>query len=263
MKSYLVGAMALAGACVVAFANNASVANDQTKPVSMRFERHRDASSCGREPCRTWISAVGAVSEKTATEFEAFASSGDLRGATIVLDSEGGSVLSALALGRAIRRLGMTTTIGKTSVISRANGDASRATLSPNADCESMCVFILLGGLRRHVPPEARVLVHQIWLGNKSKRALEANYSANELSLVQRDLARLARYTIEMGGGIELIETAARVPPWEPLYALSRDELRRMRITTVDHPFEPSISTSLLPAENADVQGTATQAQRR
>jgi 16S rRNA (cytosine1402-N4)-methyltransferase len=38
------------------------------------------------------------------------------------------------------------------------------------------------------VPPEAHVLVHQIWLGKKRKQALESNYSAEELNIVQRDI---------------------------------------------------------------------------
>jgi len=87
------------------------------------------------------------------------------------------------------------------------------------------------------VPPEARVLVHQIWLGKKRKQALESSYSAEELNVVQRDIGRLARYTIEMGGGVDLLETALRIPPWEPLYRLSADELQRMRLHTVDTPF--------------------------
>ena len=73
--------------------------------------------------------------------------------------------------------------------------------LSPNGNCESMCAFLLLAGSHRYVPPQAHVLVHQIWLGKKRKQALESSYSAEELNVVQRDIGRLAQYTIEMGGG--------------------------------------------------------------
>ena len=38
-------------------------------------------------------------------------------GARLVLDSEGGSVLSAMALGRAIRNFEMTTTVGRTTLL--------------------------------------------------------------------------------------------------------------------------------------------------
>jgi hypothetical protein len=138
----------------------------------------------------------------------------------------------------------------------------ARAALSPKAQCESMCAFILLGGSRRYVPPEARVMVHQIWLGSKSKKALESSYSAEELGLVQRDIGSLARYTVEMGGGIELIETALRVPPWEPMYSLTRDEISRMRLTTLDRLFNEEIPTaSVLPAKPNGLS-TAAQAVR-
>jgi hypothetical protein len=156
----------------------------------------------------------------------------------LVLDSDGGSVLGTLALGRAIRSLDMITTIGKSSALPPAADGSRRATLSPNGHCESMCAFLLLAGSRRYVPPQAQVLVHQIWLGKKRKHALESSYSAEELNIVQRDIGRLAQYTIEMGGGVELLETALRIPPWEPLYRLSADELRRMRLTTVDALFD-------------------------
>ena len=100
-----------------------------------------------------------------------------------------------------------------------------------------MCAFLLLAGTRRYVPPQAQVLVHQIWLGKKRKTALESSYSAEELNVVQRDIGRLAQYTIEMGGGIELLERALQVPPWEPLYLLSAAEIERMRLSTVEGLF--------------------------
>ena len=262
MKSDLARCTVRVGACVMLFANIASAANDQVKPATMRFEWNTDVPSCGAPLARVWISAVGPVTESTAADFEAFAGSSDLRGALIVLDSEGGSVLSALELGRAIRRRGMTTTVGKTTKVMCPDGTVSHSTLSSKADCESMCAFVLLGGVHRYVPVEARVLVHQIWLGSKRKRSLENQYTANELSLVQRDLATLARYTIEMGVSIELIETAARVPPWEPLYPLTRDELRHFAISTDEPAIQQSASAASIPAENVSPAPSGTQAKR-
>ena len=240
-------------------ANVAPAASGQAKPATMQFEWNSDKASCGSSPARAWISAVGPVTDATAADFEAFAGSSDLRGAVIVLDSEGGSVLAALEVGRSIRRRGMTTTVGKTTRVLCPDGTVSHSTLSPKADCESMCAFVLLGGVHRYVPAEARVLVHQIWLGSKRKRSLENQYTANELSLVQRDLATLARYTVEMGASIELIEAAARVPPWEPLYPLTRDELRHFLVATDG----PSMQlTAAAPPPPTTPQPTGTQAQR-
>jgi hypothetical protein len=203
----------------------------------MRFEWRREGppDTCGVN-CRTWISAVGYITADTPREFEAVAADPHAKGAVLVLDSDGGSVLGTLALGRMIRSLEMVTTVGKT-VTAR---DRS-ASLAPNGSCESMCAFLLLAGSKRYVPPEAKVLVHQIWLGKKRKHALESSYSAEELNVVQRDIGRLAQYTVEMGGGVDLLETALRIPPWEPLYRLSGDELQRMRLSTVEAPFDPTL----------------------
>jgi hypothetical protein len=49
---------------------------------------------------------------------------------------------------------------------------------------------------------------------------------------------------MQMGGSGELLETALRVPPWEPLYRLSAHELRRMKLTTADGLFERDLAES-------------------
>jgi hypothetical protein len=260
-----IAALALLCAMTSAPAGERPAVRDDTKPQSMRFEWRTEgpAESCGRH-CRTWIAATGVITEATAREFEKFTLDNDVRGATLVLDSEGGSVLGALALGRAVRMLGLTTAVGRTTLLPADGSDTPRAVLSPKATCESMCAFLLLGGARRYVPPEARVQVHMIWLGSKSKRALEASYSADELGLVQRDIGKLARYTVEMGGSIELLETALKVPPWEPMHTLSADELRRMRVTTVDYLFEPELPTgSISSAPPSSPIATAAQGQHK
>jgi hypothetical protein len=208
-------------------------------PSTMRFQWRSDgpADVCGKS-CRVWISAVGPITDKTPRDFAAFAADRDVHGAVMALDSEGGSVVDTLELGRQLRRLDITTTVGKTVT---GTGGRGRTTIAPSASCESMCAFVLLGGAHRYVPPEARVLVHQIWLARKRERPEAASYAADEIVLVERDIGSLARYTIEMGGNIELLETALKVPPWQPLYRLSRDEIQRMGLNTVDHLFNDEI----------------------
>jgi hypothetical protein len=75
-------------------------------------------------------------------------------------------------------------------------------------------------------------MVHQIWLGDRRDDPTAANYSAEDLVLVQRDIGRLARYTADMGASIELLDLALRIPPWEPMHALTRAEIRRTRVET-------------------------------
>ena len=237
MSRSLAIAIALASAALVPLLPTSAQAGDRTLPMRFDLRQQGPADSCGAK-CRLWISANGAITAETPHEFEMFAQGHDLTGATVALDSDGGSVLGAIALGRDIRRLGLDTTIGRVIDIDAAGDDTPRASFSPLADCESMCGFVLLGGVHRAVPPEARVMVHQIWLGDRRDDPTAANYSAEDLVLVQRDIGRLAQYTSDMGGSIELLSLALRIPPWEPMHALTADESRRTRLAT-DEPTMP------------------------
>ena len=227
----LCGGIALA-VCSLAVVSGAP-RQDDASTMPMRFALHQEgpAEACGTN-CRSLISASGMITAETPRDFESFARGRDLRGATIVLDSKGGSVLGAIALGRAIRSLNLTTTVGRVREQAIRDAKTKRAWVWPRAECQSMCPFVLLGGVKRSIPPEARVLVHQIWLGDRRDDAAAATYSAEDLVLVQRDIGRLVQYTLDMGGGGELLEVALRIPPWEPMRMLSRDELRRTRLDT-------------------------------
>jgi hypothetical protein len=172
------------------------------------------------------VSASGEITVNTPRLFAEFAQGRDVRGAVVVLDSGGGMVGSGLALGRLFRRFAVTTTVGRTAKLPPAADGSERATLSPRGVCASMCVYAFLGGSRRGVPAEARVLVHQIWPGTKREDAVAATYSAGELVRLQRELGVIAKYIVEMGGDIALFETAMRIPPWEGPRPLNADEVR-------------------------------------
>ncbi len=153
-----------------------SAGDVRTLPMQFELLQEGPAGACG-DKCRTFIAAVGAITKDTPSDFAAFARGRDVTGATLVLDSSGGSVLGTLSLGRSIRRLGVNTTVGKLTRLS-AGTDPARVALSPRADCESMCAYLLLAGKQRFVPAEAQVLVHEIWLGDRREDAAAASYSA-------------------------------------------------------------------------------------
>jgi hypothetical protein len=182
--------------------------------------------------CRGWVSAVGIVTANTPKDFDEFARGRQLGGTTIVLDSSGGSVNDSIALGRRWRNLGAMTTVG-TSVQTNTEQGAS-ANMAPLAYCESMCVFLLLAGKTRYVPETAHVRVHQIWMGDCANDAKAAVYSADDLTMVERDIGRLAKYTFDMGGTGDLLLLSLNVPPWEELHELSREELRRTNLVTTN-----------------------------
>lgn len=225
--------------------------SDPSRSSPMQFALRQDGANCGTK-CKSFVAATGMIRAETVREFEVFAAKNNVRGATIVLNSEGGSVHGAIALGRAIRKLDMTTTVGRIVDVKGAS-DPKAATIVSRADCESMCAFVLLAGAKRVVPAEARVRVHQIWLGDRRDDAAAASYSAEDLVLVQRDIGKLAQYTVEMGGSVELLEISLRIPPWEPMRALSRDEMRRMNLDNSDatdaRSTPPQSATGSTPAQ--------------
>jgi len=199
----------------------------EERKMPMRF----NWVGCGPD-CHGWVSAVGIVTADSPQDFEDFARGRELNGATLVLDSSGGSVNDSITLGRRFRDLGMLTTVG-TTILNR-NPNGNRASVAPEAYCESMCVFLLLSGKTRYVPDMAHVRVHQIWMGDRADDAKAASYTAQDMMIVERDIGRLAKFTFDMGGAGELLSLALSVPPWEDLHELSRSELRLTHLATTD-----------------------------
>jgi hypothetical protein len=227
----LFGAAALCTAlpAIVATSGSSALAGGslEERKLPMRF----NWVPCGQN-CRGWVSAVGIVTADSPQDFEDFARGRDLTGATVVLDSSGGSVNDSITLGRRFRALGMLTTVGISTATRAGRGD--RASVAPAAYCESMCVFLLLSGKTRYVPDGAHVRVHQIWMGDRADDARAASYTAQDLMIVERDIGRLAKFTFDMGGAGDLLSLALNVPPWEDLHELSRNELRLTHLVTTD-----------------------------
>jgi hypothetical protein len=235
LKSLELRGLALIGATVLCLASPGMVttsgnsakaggAVDERK-LPMRF----NWVEC-KPDCRGWVSAVGIVTADSPRDFEEFSRGRDLRGVTVVLDSSGGSVNDSIILGRRFRGLGMLTTVG----VSLRGDGVRRASVAPEAYCESMCVFLLLAGKARYVPDAAHVRVHQIWMGDRADDARAASYTAQDLMIVERDIGRLAKYTFDMGGTGDLLSLSLSVPPWEDLHRLTPAELRVTNLITTD-----------------------------
>jgi len=229
--SAMLAAVALCIAVPGAIAMRVGLANAEETLEERKLPMQFSWVEC-QPHCRGWISAVGIVTGDSPRDFEDFAQGRDLRGATVVLDSSGGSVNDSIQLGRRFRGLGLMTTVG-TSVQRRA-ALGGHDVVEPEAYCESMCVFLLLSGKTRYVPAAAHVRVHQIWMGDRADDARAASYSAEDLMIVERDIGRLAKYTFEMGGGGDLLSLSLNVPPWEDLHELSREELRLTNLVTTE-----------------------------
>jgi hypothetical protein len=256
----LVGGLVLAGCTFSGFAETVDApSNARTLPMTFATLNEGPADSCGVK-CRQIIAASGMITADTARQFLAFMRDNPAQGATVILESDGGSVLGALELGRAIRRLGLSTTVGRV-VERRPKAGAKYGEVNSRVDCQSMCTFVLLAGVKRTVPLDAQVLVHQIWLGDRREDAVAASYSAEDLVVVQRDIGSIVQYTVEMGGDIELVQLSLKVPPWEPMRVLSRDELRRTRLDLSEQLTEklPVTKTAAGPALAQDLRSAASE----
>src|SRR6201996_4378080 len=244
----MIGAFALTDALPGMTATLRDTAQAGASLEERKLPMHFSWIAC--EPnCHGWISAVGIVTQDTPKDFDEFARGRDLAGTTVVLDSSGGSVNDAIALGRRWRSLGLLTTVGTSVLDHNAKGDSG--TVNPDAYCESMCVFLLLSGKTRYVPDSAHVRVHQIWMGDRADDAKAASYTAQDLMIVERDIGRLAKYTFDMGGAGDLLSLALSVPPWEDLHELSRDELRLTNLATTEVAADvrPQLAASVPMAE--------------
>jgi hypothetical protein len=129
----------------------------------MSFDAQGSGGNC--DTCQ-WIAASGEITPSTSTEFENFAASHDQFLKIVYLSSPGGSVSDAMQLGRAFRKLGMMTAVGKS--IKPPGGFAD---IEPS-ECLSACVLAFAGGKSRYYrsrfgvafDPDKNVLgVHQFY----------------------------------------------------------------------------------------------------
>jgi hypothetical protein len=203
----------------------------EERKLPMHFVWHEPSLDC-QAGCRGWVSAVGVIDSDSLKLFNDLAAAHDVNGTTVLLDSGGGSVLDAIALGTRWRALKILTGVGTAVEIPVGGGKPGHTEIMPTAYCESMCVFLLLSGVQRYVPEEARVRVHQIWMGDRAEDARAATYNAEDVTIIERDVGRLAHYTFDMGGSGELLGIALSVPPWDALRQLSTEELWRTHLVT-------------------------------
>src|SRR3954464_2533487 len=144
---------------------------------------------------------------------------------TLVISSPGGELVGALALGEALRQLGVRTVVG-----SIASDGYGQATLSAGR-CHSACVFVLMGGTARSVVPGSLVGVHSpqpvMVVGG---RAYLPDSSTTRY-VVQRTAPLLRLYARQMGVNPSVVDLANGVPH-STVHHLSSSELTRYSLVT-------------------------------
>ena len=147
---------------------------------------------------------------------EAFANEVRATGARVVtFNSDGGSILSAMAYGKAIRALGLST------IQLRA------------AQCASACALAFVGGVNRQAEPGA-IGVHQ------SSFSPEATIDGQTaVSAIQAVTAQIMTYLIEMGVDPRLLQLSLAVSSDDMRY-LTASEMQNYRVTWGRLPDAPT-----------------------
>ncbi len=250
-----------------AFAANTKKSAPDLGPT-MRFVVVR-SSAPGCEPtCPEWISAEGSIVAGTPALFKRTLKGLGSRKLPVVVDSPGGNVEAALALGRLLRKNKLDIAVGKTRFTgcqpdakdckendgkgARYFGDA----YADGAICNSACPLMFAGGIRRVVGQWAFLGVHQITttyirtklqyrttyrvVGGKKKivskkivgRKNAGSYKTYEMSKSVEK--RLAAYLNEMGVGQAVLETMKNTPASTIQQLAPYDMLQAKLVTSLD-----------------------------
>lgn len=131
-------------------------------------------AQAGCEPqCPEWIAAQGRIDAAALKQFKKVLSQLGQRQLPVLVDSGGGSVKDAFAIGRLVRAKGLDVVVTRTAYTPCAPTDAACRKSKTGgalrgmpqalfAKCASSCAFILAAGTRRLVGPSTFVGVHQI-----------------------------------------------------------------------------------------------------
>jgi hypothetical protein len=209
--------LALAFLLMLGFAAQAEAMNFEVVTLGGRH--------CGTR-CPQVISAEGEIGEGSPEEFLRFVreniGGGELHG-IVLLDSPGGRVAASMELGQTIRSLGMAVVVARPGPSTAQNGDLF------SGRCYSACVYALMGGRKRVIPPQSRVGVHRMF-NYTTSFDLTAGGFVRERYLDDGDMRdKLARYSSMMGVSPSLINLAEHTSP-DRIHVLTRAEISRWRL---------------------------------
>jgi len=128
---------------------------------------------------------------------------------TVVLESPGGSVADALAIGRLIREKNFATEV------------------EARKYCASSCPLVLAGGVERRAGEKATIGVHQV----AAVPTAAVNRLRDDMSVAQTISARCQHYLSEMGVSLQ-VWVHAMETPHNRLFVFKPDELKALNLVT-------------------------------
>lgn len=156
----------------------------------------------------TLLLLSGAIEWGDAERLEVYLAGLEELPSTIALNSPGGFVDEALAIGRSLRDADFDTII------------------LPGMVCLSSCPYVLAGGVERRVSLEGAVGLHQHYYD--TPRFIPVYFAVED---IQKGQGRTMAHLIEMGINPSVMVHALSTPPSE-VYVLVDDELRDSRFAT-------------------------------
>jgi len=184
--------------------------------MSFRVVSVGSQTQCGAN-CPEVIAAEGEISDATPDAFRSFIAghAGGSLHSIVLLNSYGGKVVAAMELGKIFRQIGAAVIIAQPGSGGQSGGR-----------CFSACVYALMGGKKRVVPPESEVGVHRM-IAYTASEGFDATPS---IRLDNGSVAAvLSRYCSAMGVNPAVIALAEHTAPGR-LYLLSRAEIARWRL---------------------------------
>jgi hypothetical protein len=193
----------------------------------MEFHLARvEENGCTRD-CPQIIVAEGVIEENTPQDFIDFVrSAADQPGArgVVLLSSPGGRVVASMRLGAALRKMRAAVIVAR----SLPQGDRN---LAIAGQCMSACVYAMMGGVKRIVPPESRVGIHRMSREEAGQGAARSAHGLTRSYASDDMVDALADYAAQMGVNPTVIRTAEGISPDE-IHILTATELRRWRLAS-------------------------------
>jgi len=181
---------------------------------NMRFVVVRSSSPLCDPNCPEWISAEGTITPDTPDAFAELLKAIDGRRLPVVINSKGGDLFGALALGRMIRKNGLDTAIAKTLFIhcppekegcEPVDGASVGAAIESGGECRAVCPLVLAGGIRRFVGPKANLRVRELALQPRIAGYLdEMSIDRRFLALMKPERFERSERELELHEALEL-----------------------------------------------------------
>ncbi|CCV13504.1 hypothetical protein [Mesorhizobium sp. STM 4661] len=157
--------------------------------AEMRFALVRGSNPLCNPDCPEWISAEGTITAGTPDRLRQLLDTLSGRRLPVVISSSGGDVLGALAAGRLIREHKLDVAVARTDFVdcdpgamgcvakdgvhAGLDGIHAGLTIDSGGECDSACVIMVAGGVRRLVGPSARLSVQSMGQAQKVEAYLE------------------------------------------------------------------------------------------